>query len=171
MNEEQAREMTHRILEEFEDLLTEKGITVPSDDRAGDPDEAHLFGMEYSQLEEAIVAIILGESRGLKAAEVVTGDDWPVREIAIRIVDEFEELLAEKGIMVPSKDREGRPEEACLYGSEYYALEDAVVGILMRDFGGETEEKCDAALGEAAAACEAGQSRMAEAPEGLGRKP
>ena len=33
--------------------------------------------------------------------------------------------------MVPSKDREGRPEEACLYGTEYYLLEDAVVGVLM----------------------------------------
>ena len=29
------------------------------------------------------------------------------REIAIRILDEFEELLAAKGIMVPSEDREG----------------------------------------------------------------
>ena len=57
------------------------------------------------------------------------------REIAIRIVDEFEELLAEKDLMVPSADREGRPEEACLYGSEYYALEDAVVGVLMGEFG------------------------------------
>jgi hypothetical protein len=33
--------------------------------------------------------------------------------------------------MVPSKDREGRPEEACLYGSEYYAFEDGVVGAVM----------------------------------------
>ena len=31
-----------------------------------------------------------------------------------RIVDEFEDLLAEKGIMVPSKDWEGGEEEACL---------------------------------------------------------
>jgi len=50
------------------------------------------------------------------------------RELAVRIVDEFEELLAEKSIVVPSKDRRGDPEEACLYGSEYYALEDAVGG-------------------------------------------
>ncbi|MFH0979941.1 MAG: hypothetical protein V2A79_00180 [Planctomycetota bacterium] len=57
------------------------------------------------------------------------------REIAIRIVDEFEELLAEKGIMIPSADREGGEEEACLYGTEYYLLEDAVVGILMKEFG------------------------------------
>jgi hypothetical protein len=104
---------------------------VPSDDRTGDPDEAHLFGTEYSRLEEEIVQIILDESQVLKDADPTAEDDWPVREIAIRIVDAFEELLAEKGIMVPSKDREGGEEEACLYGGEYYALEDAVVGVLM----------------------------------------
>ena len=53
------------------------------------------------------------------------------RRVANRIVDEFEELLAEKGIMVPSNDREGGKEEACLYGSEYYSLEDAVTDILI----------------------------------------
>ena len=59
MDEEQAREITHRILEEFEDLLTKKGITDPSDDRSGDPYEARLFGMEHSRLEEAIVEILI----------------------------------------------------------------------------------------------------------------
>jgi hypothetical protein len=39
-------------------------------------------------------------------------------------------LLAEHGIKIPSDDREGR-EEAFIYGSEYYALEDAIVAILM----------------------------------------
>jgi hypothetical protein len=91
--------------------------------------------MEYSRLEEAIVRILLGESQALEAADVTAEDDWPIREIAISIVDEFEDLLAEKGIMVPSADREGRPEEACLYGSEYYTLEDAVVGVVR---GGES---------------------------------
>jgi hypothetical protein len=32
--------------------------------------------------------------------------------------------------MVPSADREGRLEEACLYGNEYYALEDGVVDVM-----------------------------------------
>ena len=59
------------------------------------------------------------------------------REIAIRVLDEFEELLAEKGIKIPSDDREGREEEACLYGSAYYELEDAVVGVLMEELGGD----------------------------------
>jgi hypothetical protein len=57
--------------------------------------------------------------------------------------NEFEDLLDEKDIMVPSADREGRPEEACLYGSEYYALEDGVVGVVM----GEVDaEEADAAV-------------------------
>ena len=59
------------------------------------------------------------------------------REIAIAILDEFEELLAAKGVKVPSEDREGGDEEACLYGEEYYELEDAVVGVLMEEVGGD----------------------------------
>ena len=54
------------------------------------------------------------------------------REIAIQIIDEFEELLSQKGIQIPSQDREGKPEEACLYGSEYYELEDGVTDILKK---------------------------------------
>jgi hypothetical protein len=111
MNEEEAREVAHRILEEFEDLLTENGIVIPSDDRTGDPSEAHLFGMEYSRLEEAIVKIIPEESQVLEKADATAEDDWPVREIAIGIVDKFEDLLDEKGIMVPSEDREGGMEK------------------------------------------------------------
>ena len=55
------------------------------------------------------------------------------REVAIRIVDEFEELLAEKDVMIPSADREGGEEAACLYGSEYYPQEDAITEILMEE--------------------------------------
>jgi len=53
------------------------------------------------------------------------------RRIAIQILDEFEEMLAGKGIKIPSNDREGREEEACIYGCEYYELEDTIVDILM----------------------------------------
>ena len=59
------------------------------------------------------------------------------REIAIQILDEFEELLAAKGIVVPSDDREGREEEACFYGTEYYELEDVVTDIPVEEVGGE----------------------------------
>jgi hypothetical protein len=53
------------------------------------------------------------------------------RRVAIDILDEFEEMLVRKGIMIPSEDREGREEEACIYGTEYYELEDAITDILI----------------------------------------
>ncbi len=53
------------------------------------------------------------------------------RQIAVLILDEFEEMLAGKGISIPSVDREGKPQEACLYGTEYYELEDVITDILM----------------------------------------
>jgi len=59
MNEEQARSVAIRILDELEELLDYKDITVPSADREGGADEARLYGSEYSWLEETITAILL----------------------------------------------------------------------------------------------------------------
>lgn len=56
------------------------------------------------------------------------------RNLAIKIIDEFEELLGELNIKIPSKDREGGIEEACIYGSEYYQLEDAITEIIENEF-------------------------------------
>ena len=44
------------------------------------------------------------------------------RPIAIQILDEFEELLAAKGIKVPSEDREGREEETREYCRAHGAM-------------------------------------------------
>lgn len=52
------------------------------------------------------------------------------RKIAIKILDKFEELLEEKNITIPNDDREGEQDEACIYGSDYYDLEDPIVEIL-----------------------------------------
>ena len=54
------------------------------------------------------------------------------RRLAIEILDEFEELLEGHGLKIPSPDREGRKEEACIYGSEYYELEDTITDLLVR---------------------------------------
>jgi hypothetical protein len=54
------------------------------------------------------------------------------RQLAITIIDEFEDLLAEKDITIPSADREGREEEACIYGSEYWRLEDTITDMLAK---------------------------------------
>ena len=50
--------------------------------------------------------------------------------MAIKILDEFEELLSRHEIKIPSKDREEKLEEACFYGSEYYELEDKITDLL-----------------------------------------
>ena len=52
------------------------------------------------------------------------------RELAIKIIDEFENLLAEKNIKIPNNEREGNMDEACIYGSDYYTLEDNILEIL-----------------------------------------
>jgi hypothetical protein len=57
------------------------------------------------------------------------------RRIAIEILDEFEKLLAEKDIKIPSNDRDpdGR-NQTSLYGTEYYDLEDKITDILKGEF-------------------------------------
>lgn len=51
-------------------------------------------------------------------------------ELGSSIVDVFEQLLYDKGIQIPSNDREGHDFEAAIYGSEYYDLEEGVIQIL-----------------------------------------
>lgn len=52
------------------------------------------------------------------------------KEIAIKIIDEFEELLAKNNIKIPSQDREEIENEACIFGTEYYELEETIIDIL-----------------------------------------
>ena len=52
------------------------------------------------------------------------------RGIAIMILDMFEEMLDEKGIMIPDEDRTGEEGESCLYGTTYGNLEDEIVALL-----------------------------------------
>lgn len=52
------------------------------------------------------------------------------RGLAIQILDMFEEMLDEKGIMIPDDDRTGAEGEACLYGTTYGCLEDKIVNLL-----------------------------------------
>jgi hypothetical protein len=52
------------------------------------------------------------------------------RQIAAEIIDEFEDLLEEKDITIPSRDREGEQGEARIFGAEYYRLEDRIAEII-----------------------------------------
>ena len=56
------------------------------------------------------------------------------KSTTIDILDLFEELLNFKNITIPSDDREGLPEEARLYGSDYYEMEDLVYCMLKDRF-------------------------------------
>lgn len=55
------------------------------------------------------------------------------REIAIRIIDAFEEILAEHEIKLPNDERTGDESESCIYGSDYYNLEDKITSILYEE--------------------------------------
>lgn len=55
------------------------------------------------------------------------------REIATRIIDAFEELLAEYEIKLPNNERTGDEYEASIYGSDYYNLEDKITSILYEE--------------------------------------
>ena len=52
------------------------------------------------------------------------------REIACEIIDIFENLLEEKNITIPSKDREGNKDESRIFGEEYYNLEEKITELL-----------------------------------------
>ena len=52
------------------------------------------------------------------------------REMTIKILDKFEEILAENNIRIPDKNREGNENETCIYGTTYYDLEDSILEIL-----------------------------------------
>lgn len=52
------------------------------------------------------------------------------RKLAIKIIDKFEELLAKYDIKLPNNEREGNEEEACIYGTDYYDLEDKITEII-----------------------------------------
>lgn len=54
------------------------------------------------------------------------------RQTAILILGKFEKLLDKYGIMIPDVNRMGEPDEACLYGTEYYRLEDEITDLLDR---------------------------------------
>lgn len=56
------------------------------------------------------------------------------KNVAIAILDIFEDMLSEKDIMIPDEDREGNESECCLYGTTYYDLEDQIVEILKKHY-------------------------------------
>lgn len=75
---------------------------------------------------ENVIYKFAGEEAILQDEEAESNNMLKERKIAMEILGEFEELLAENGIQIPSEDREGREEETYLYGNEYCRLEDKI---------------------------------------------
>lgn len=61
---------------------------------------------------------------------VAGGNDIRIRQMSAKICSLFEDALADKDVYIPSDDREGDEDEACLYGDVYADLEDAVTETL-----------------------------------------
>ena len=47
-----------RILDIFEEMLENKGVSIPDEDRMGDESEACLYGMTYAELENEISELL-----------------------------------------------------------------------------------------------------------------
>lgn len=46
------------IVDIFEDLLDKHDITIPDEFRNGEPDEAHIFGQTYMDLEQSVYNVL-----------------------------------------------------------------------------------------------------------------
>ena len=55
---DKTREFAIAILDLFEDLLDEKGIDIPSEDRTGEEGEARFYGTEYFELEDGVTKLL-----------------------------------------------------------------------------------------------------------------
>lgn len=56
-------------------------------------------------------------------------------DLAILILESFEDLLTKHGIKLPDDQRTGDSDEAAIYGEDYYNLEDEIVEILENRIG------------------------------------
>ena len=52
------------------------------------------------------------------------------RKVAALVIDLFEDLLTTHSLMIPDDDREGAEEEAAIFGTAYYTLEDGITELL-----------------------------------------
>ena len=62
--------------------------------------------------------------------EIIKPIEFDKKEVAILILEQFENVLDRNNISIPDNDREGGEDEARIYGETYYQLEDTIVDIL-----------------------------------------
>lgn len=97
-------------------------------------DEYRVF--EYSMIsedDEGIVMEYLDDYyQSIRPNRFIENGKFKVRQFSASICDVFEYLLREYDIYIPSEDREGEEDEACLYGDEYSIVEDGVTKVLVK---------------------------------------
>ncbi|MBN2489127.1 MAG: hypothetical protein JXA98_08870 [Methanosarcinaceae archaeon] len=60
--------------------------------------------------------------------------DQEIMDLVCSIIDVFEETLEEKNTTIQSNDRTGDPDEARLFGTEYYTVYDEIEAIIRTKF-------------------------------------
>lgn len=65
-----VRPIANEICELFEDLLDKHNIDIPDDDREGNEEEAHIYGMTYAELEDKVKEILVEFAEQIKKDDV-----------------------------------------------------------------------------------------------------
>lgn len=65
-----VRPIANEICELFEELLDEYGIDIPDEDREGNEEEAHIYGMTYAELEDKVKEILVEFAEQIKRDNV-----------------------------------------------------------------------------------------------------
>lgn len=126
LSEEKARDTAFQILQDIEELLDEKGITIPSSDREGAVEEARLYGTQYYLLEDAITDILM---KGSKRA----GEEQQARDMAFRILEDFEEVLDYHHVKVPSAEPARATSQVALCMPEWDRLREVILRRLRHE--------------------------------------
>lgn len=64
------RPIANEICELFEDLLDKHNIDIPDEDREGNEEEAHIYGMTYAELEDKVKEILVEFAEKIKRDNV-----------------------------------------------------------------------------------------------------
>ena len=64
------RPIANEICDLFEDLLDKHNIDIPDDDREGNEEEAHIYGMTYAELEDKVKEILVEFAEQIKRDDV-----------------------------------------------------------------------------------------------------
>lgn len=65
-----VRQIANEICEQFEELLDKHNIDIPDDDREGNEEEAHIYGMTYAELEDKVKEILVEFAEQIKRDDV-----------------------------------------------------------------------------------------------------